>query len=54
MRIKQSVWGIVLAVLLLLAGPAAAEVDYQIVQTLNIDGSPLATEVAPEGSISMC
>ena len=49
MRNKQSVWGIVLAALLLLAAPVAAEVDYQIVRTLNIDGSPLATEVAPDG-----
>lgn len=49
MRIKKSVWGIALMTLLLLVVPAAAEVDYQIVQTLNLDEAPLATEVAPGG-----
>lgn len=49
MRIKKPVWGIVLAALLLLTGPAAAEVDWQIVQTLKMDETPLATEVAPGG-----
>ncbi len=49
MRINKPVWGIVLAALFLLAVPAAAEVDYQVVQTLNLDEAPLATEVAPGG-----
>lgn len=49
MRNKQSVWGIVLAALLLLAGPVAAEVDWKVVQTLNVDEVPIATEVAPGG-----
>lgn len=49
MRIKKPVWGIVLAALLLLTGPAAAEVDWQIVQTLKMNETPLATEVAPGG-----
>ncbi len=49
MRIKKSVWGIVLAALFLLTIPAAAEVDWRIAQTLNLDETPLATEVAPGG-----
>lgn len=49
MRLKNPVWGIVLMTLLLLTLPAAAEVDYQITRTLNLDEAPLATEVAPDG-----
>jgi hypothetical protein len=50
MRLKKPVWRVVLLFLLLLASPAAAEVDMQVTRTLNLDQAPLATEVAPDGS----
>lgn len=49
MRNKLSVWGIALVAIFLLASPSAAEVDWKVVQTLNVDETPIATEVAPGG-----
>lgn len=49
MRIKKPVWGVVLLSIFLLFAPVAAEVDWQIARTLNLDVVPLATEVDPGG-----